>query len=90
MVLPRPSPPASLWRATLRAPSDLLDVLHPHDLRALCTSDFQTKGLSWAVVAIIDVKCAPILIATFGALPEGEALPEIVALPDCEETILVR
>lgn len=65
--------------------------IEPADLRMIHGRIFKQNGLKLAVVGDIDVQSASAFIdSTFGALPEGEVLPEIVAPAQiAEETIFV-
>lgn len=63
----------------------------PDDLRKIHGQIFKQNGLKLAVVGDIDEQSASAFIdATFGALPVGEELPEIIAPADIvEETVFV-
>ncbi len=72
--------PAHPYGAPPSGTIDSLGRIEPDDLRKLHGQIFKQNGLKLAVVGDIDVESASAFIdATFGALPEGQAMPEIVA-----------
>lgn len=83
--------PAHPYGAPRSGTIESIGRITPDDLRALHGQIFKQNGLKLAVVGDIDAESASAFIdATFGALPVGEALSEIVGpAPIMEETILV-
>ncbi|MEH6728320.1 MAG: pitrilysin family protein, partial [Hyphomicrobiales bacterium] len=72
--------PAHPYGAPPSGTIDSLGRIKPDDLRQLHAQIFKQNGLKLAVVGDIEVESASAFIdATFGTLPEGQELPEIVA-----------
>lgn len=83
--------PAHPYGARRSGTIETVGRIEPDDLRGMHSQIFKRNGLKLAVVGAIDEQSASAFIdATFGALPEGDALQEIVApAPIVEETVFV-